>query len=63
MPSIIDIDTAASELGPCTEGHIVAVLGYSSRRGTDLHPVCEARLARAVAESEGRHEHRSSSNG
>jgi hypothetical protein len=26
---------------------LVAVLGYSPRRGADLHPICAARLARA----------------
>ncbi len=29
-------------------GRVVVVLGYSSRDGTELHPVCAARLARAA---------------
>lgn len=32
-------------------GRLVAVLGYSSRRGSDLHPVCAARLAHAAGEA------------
>jgi uncharacterized SAM-binding protein YcdF (DUF218 family) len=28
-------------------GRVVAVLGYSSRRGSQLHPICAERLARA----------------
>ena len=30
---------------------LVAVLGYSDRSATDLHPVCAARLARAAIEA------------
>jgi len=34
-------------------GRLVAVLGYSERRENGLHPVCAARLERALAEAEG----------
>jgi uncharacterized SAM-binding protein YcdF (DUF218 family) len=34
-------------------GRVVAVLGYSGRRGRGLHPVCAARLARAEELAEG----------
>ena len=32
-------------------GRLVAVLGYSSRHGRELHPVCAARLAHAAGEA------------
>lgn len=34
-------------------GRVVAVLGYSPRRGADLHPVCAARVARAESVARG----------
>ena len=42
----------ADDLGG-TGGRVVAVLGYSGRRGHRLHPVCAARLARAEELAEG----------
>jgi uncharacterized SAM-binding protein YcdF (DUF218 family) len=38
---------------PRRNGRVVAVLGYSNRRATGLHPVCAARLERALAEEAG----------
>jgi hypothetical protein len=38
---------------PRPHGRVVAVLGYSDRRATGLHPVCAARLERALAEEAG----------
>ena len=35
------------------EARLVAVLGYSRRRGRGLHPVCEARLRTAEREAQG----------
>ncbi len=34
-------------------GRVVAVLGYSRRRGTELHPICAGRLARAEQLADG----------
>ena len=34
-----------------SSGRLVAVLGYSSRRGSELHPVCAARLVHAAGEA------------
>jgi len=34
-------------------GRVVAVLGYSSRRRTDLHPICAARLSHARQIADG----------
>jgi hypothetical protein len=34
-------------------GRVVAVLGYSSRRGRDLHPICAGRLSHSQELAEG----------
>jgi len=36
---------------PAPNGRLVAVLGYSSRRGRKLHPICVARLEHAARET------------
>ena len=44
----VDISQAAAKLETGSGGVIVAVLGYSSRGRSDLHPICAARLARGA---------------
>ncbi len=48
--SPVHIADAASVLEPRAGGVIVAILGYSSRSGSDLHPICAGRLARGTEE-------------
>jgi uncharacterized SAM-binding protein YcdF (DUF218 family) len=36
---------------PAPNGRLVAVLGYSTRRGRELHPICVARLEHAARET------------
>lgn len=38
---------------PGVGGRVVAVLGYSSRRARDLHPICAARLSRSQELADG----------
>jgi hypothetical protein len=40
-------------VGDPVGGRVVAVLGYSSRRRTDLHPICAERLSHAQQLAEG----------
>ena len=47
-----DLADHAVDLGLRPGGRILAVLGYSARRGRELHPVCETRVRRAVAEAD-----------
>ena len=53
MSPALDVFDATRELHLAPGAALVAVLGYSDRRGTDLHPICAARLAAAALAAEG----------
>lgn len=48
----LDITDEEALLALPPGGLILAVLGYSTRRGHELHPVCAARVDRAVEEAD-----------